>query len=102
MDIGKMREYVTIQSATRTSDGQGGWTSTWATLTQQWARVEVLSQSRTLDQSGVKYSTAVKFTMRIGDYNVTTEHQIVWGDTYTIHSVVRDEKNNFIIVTAYK
>jgi head-tail adaptor len=103
-----MREYIEIQSATRTSDGQGGWTSTWTKVANEWSRAEVLSVARALDQQGIKYTRAVRFTMRRRDdtptdlYTLGGEHRIVWDDNYTIHSVVPDELGKFIAVLAYK
>lgn len=103
-----MREYVEIQRATETSDGQGGGTPSWTKVSNEWARAEVLSMSRTLDGQGIKYTRAVRFTMRRRDdtptdsYTLGGEHRIVWDGNYTIHSVVPDEKGSFITILAYK
>jgi SPP1 family predicted phage head-tail adaptor len=99
--IAKRRNYITIEAVTRTSDNQGGWTQTWATSTSEWARAVPLSQSRTLDQGGIKYKMAVEFTIRRGTV-VTPANRIVWNsENYTIHSVVPSEKLNDQIITAY-
>jgi len=106
--IGKRRNYVAIQSATRTSDSQGGWTSAWATIASEWAKATPLSQSRTLDQGGIKYRMAVEFTMRKRDdlgtdlYTLSGQHRIVWNsENYTIHSVVPNEKLDDLTILAY-
>ena len=90
--IGRMKEYITVQTKSTTSDGQGGATVSWATLASEWAEATMLSQSRTLSEAGVKFRTAVRFRMRYcADHILTTDHQIVWdGNTYTIHSVVKN------------
>ena len=99
--IGKRRVYIEIQAATRTSDSQGGWTLVWATTSSEWARAVPLSQSRTLDQSGIKYKMAVEFTIRRGT-TVTAANRIVWNaENYTVHSVVPSEKLDDQIITAY-
>jgi hypothetical protein len=105
---GKMRNYVAIQSTTRTSDGQGGWTSVWATIASEWMSAKPLTMSRALDQGGIKYKSAVEFEGRFRDdtptdlYKLTGEHRIVWnGENYTIHSVVSDEKQLFVKILAY-
>ena len=100
---GRRRDYVAIQSATATADGQGGYTTTWATVQSEWARAVVQSQSRVLEQGGIKYKTAVEVTIRKRtDYTLSTDHRIVWNSTnYTIHSVVPAELNEDLTVTAY-
>ena len=100
--IGRMKEYITVQVKSTTSDGQGGATVSWATLASEWAEATMLSQSRTLSEAGVKFRTAVQFKKRYNsDYIMTTDHQIVWnGDEYTIHSVVKN--NDRLIVLAYR
>ena len=100
--IGRMKEYITVQVKSTTSDGQGGATVSWATLASEWAEATMLSQSRTLSEAGVKFRTAVRFRMRYcADHILTTDHQIVWdGNTYTIHSVV--ENSDMLDVLAYR
>lgn len=99
--IGKRRNYITIEVATRTSDSQGGWTTTWTTSSSEWSRAVPLSQSRTLDQGGVKYKLAVEFTIRRGTV-VTPANRVVWNsENYTIHSVVPSEKLDDQIILAY-
>jgi head-tail adaptor len=105
---GSLRNYVAIQAATRTSDGQGGWTVTWATVVSEWASAKPLSMSRALDQSGIKYKSAVEFGMRKRDdtpadlYTLTGEHRIVWNSqNYTIHSVVPNEVLSELKILAY-
>lgn len=99
----KYRHYVEIQSATRTSDSQGGWTTSWANTTYEWMRAVSLSQSRTLDQGGIKYTLAVEFSAnKYSGYAVTTDHRLVWDSKYfTIHSIVPSEKLDEIKILAY-
>lgn len=100
---GDMRNYCEVQAATRTSDGQGGFTSTWATIGSEWFKAVPLSQSRTLDQGGIKYKLAVEFTGRKRSaYVLTAAHRLVWNsENYTIHSVVPSIKLDEIIIIAY-
>ncbi len=98
---GRRRAYVEIQTGTRTSDSQGGWTVAWATSTSEWAKAVPLSQSRALDQGGVKYRLAVEFTIRRGT-TITSVNRIVWNsENYTIHSVVPSVKLDDQIILAY-
>jgi len=103
MDIGKRRHYVTIQVATRTSDGQGGFTLSWVDSYSEWVRVVFLSGSRLLDMGGLNFRRAVEMTIRKNDYYLLTpEHRIKWNDEYyTIHSVLPSEKMDDLKVLAY-
>lgn len=100
--IGKRRNYLTIQVATRTADGQGGYVTTWTDTYYDWGRAVYLNGSKTLDGAGVKYKKAVEFTIRYRDYDLSEAHRIKWGDDYfTIHSVLPSEKNDDLKVLAY-
>ena len=103
MKTGDLRNYVTVQVATRTSDGQGGWTTTWADTYYEWMRATPLSQSKVLEMGGVKYRKAVEFLGRVNNlYSLTGEHRIKWeSETYTIYSVVPDETNEYLTVLGY-
>jgi head-tail adaptor len=99
---GKYRNYCVIESATRTSDSQGGWTLAWATAGSDWFRAIPVSQSRTLDQGGVKYVLAVEFFQSKYGFALTTDHRIVWNSqNYTIHSIVPSEKLDENKIIAY-
>jgi len=101
--VGKRRYYVTIQSATRTSDGQGGYTLAWADSYSEWAAMKYLSGSRVLDSGGLRYRKAVEFLIRANDtYTLSPEHRISFGGEYfTINSVLPSEKMNDLTVLAY-
>lgn len=103
MDIGKKRHYLTIQVATRTSDGQGGYISSWTDTYYEWASANFLSGSRSLDAGGIIYRKAVEFEVRKRtDYTLGPEHRIKWrGEFYTIHSVLPSAKLDHLKVLAY-
>ncbi len=100
--IGLMKEYVTVQVGTSVADGQGGNVVSWATLASEWAEAIMLSHDRGLSESGINFTTAVKFNMRYcGTHLIGGQHQIVWNsNTYTIHSVVTND--DFTTVIAYR
>lgn len=103
MDLGKRRHYVTIQVATRTSDGQGGFNTSWTDTYYEWAKATFLSGSRALDSGGLNYRRAVEFLIRKNNlYTLSPEHRIKWnGEFFTIHSVLPSEKLNDLKVLAY-
>ncbi len=103
MVIGGLRHYITIQTPTRTSDGQGGHTTTWTDSYEEWAGVKFLSGSRVLDSGGVRYRRAVEILVRENNlYELTPENRISWnGEYWTIHSVLPSEKLNMLKVLCY-
>jgi len=103
MAIGGLRHYITIQTPTRTSDGQGGYTTTWTDSYEEWAGVKFLSGSRVLDSGGVRYRRAVEILVRESNlYDLTPENRISWNEEYwTIHSVLPSEKLNMLKVLVY-
>jgi head-tail adaptor len=103
LKTGDLRNYVTIQVGTRTSDGQGGWTVAWTDTYYEWMKATPMSMSKILDQGGLKYHKAVEFIGRVNNaYTLTSEHRIKWNtEVYTIHSVVPDETNEYNRILAY-
>lgn len=100
---GDLRNYVTIQVATRTADGQGGWTVSWTDTYYEWMKATPLNGSTVLDQGGIKYRKAVEFIGRVNNlYSLTNENRIKWGsETYTIFSPVPDELGDYYNILAY-
>lgn len=107
--VGKRRHYITIAVPTRTSDSQGGYVTTWTDTYYEWAAVTFKTGSRSLDQSGIKYTKAIELIIRkhmdagMDKYTLTPEHRIKFnGDYYTVHSVTfTDDKLNDLLVIAY-
>lgn len=98
--IAKRRHYITIQTANRTSDNQGGWDTTWSDTDNDWVRAVFLSGSKVLDAGGVQYKRAVEFTMR--DRAITEANRIVFeSENYTIYSILHSEKLDDLKILAY-
>jgi SPP1 family predicted phage head-tail adaptor len=66
MSAGMLREPVTIQRATKVSDGAGGYTETWATLSgaPDRAHVKALSGSERFASDRVEATTRWRITVR--------------------------------------
>lgn len=97
---GSMTEQIVIQSRTATTDGQGGYTTTWATLLTRWAKVTELSYDRLLLDGGMKFTKVCQFDMRddFASYTMGGEYRIYWNSQYfTVHSVVTDSAMTTII-----
>lgn len=100
---GKLRERVTIQQRTLTSDGMGGESESWSTLATVWASVtprtgnrealvvaENQIQSRSVYDLHIRYRADVAVTMRV-----------VWrGNTLEIENVVdTDQRTRQLMLT---
>ena len=102
--IGDRKKYVTIQVATRTSDGQGGYTTSWTSTYYEWAQVTYLSGSRVLDSGGVNYRVSAELIMRKRldtpvVYTLSVDHRLYFDSSYwTIWSVIPIENDNLRVL----
>lgn len=87
-----MREQVTIQQVSETSDGGGGYTSAWSTLATVWARIQ--ATSGTEPDKADQLQPSIKFIVTTWyRSDVTTKMRIVWGSrTLRIYAILPDEK----------
>jgi SPP1 family predicted phage head-tail adaptor len=88
MSIGDLNQRITIQSQTRTSDGMGGWTETWATLATVWAAVWPVSAREILKagQTSMEITHRIKIRYRAG---VDPSYRILFGTRYfSIMSII--------------
>lgn len=95
-----MKEEITIQSRTQASDGQGGYTSTWATLATEWAQVTEISSERLMLDGGVKFGKVREFQFRErGDtYTMSGAYRIYWnGDAYTVYSIITNDDRTIVL-----
>ena len=95
-----MTQEIVIQSRTATADGQGGYTTTWATLATEWAKVTEVSYERLMLDQGVKFSKVCQFDMRErGDtYTMGGEYRIYWNSQYfTVFSVVTNDSKTVML-----
>lgn len=85
--IGRLNKRAALQSATATTDGQGGRAKVWATFATVWALVEPLSGREALNAAQVTatYSTGVTIWYR-ADVSVK-QRLVVEGRTLQIDSV---------------
>lgn len=96
VDAGMMRRKLTIQQATNTPDGMGGYTVTWSTLVTvygaltPWKPFQLVAGQQVLENVYVRYitryqpSTQIKAGMRLVDNDQTGSG----GTTYTIISAL--------------
>jgi len=66
-NIGLMREQITIEYYSLSSDGMGGNTQTWNTLATVWAKVSAISGRESYELGGLKGKTKYRITTRYRD-----------------------------------
>lgn len=76
---GQLRQRITVQSATRTTDEGGGHTTTWADLASLWANVEALGGSERYAAQAVEGVADYTVTIRYRS-DVTRLNRVLFGD----------------------
>jgi len=103
IDANTMTREVKVYSATRTSDGQGGFTTTFALQSTIWGDLRPDNQVRAIGEAELQFDQRsvlyVRFGVTINDsYEVEVE-----GNRYTIHSIKNVEnQNRFLELIIYK
>jgi len=64
MNIGELKHRITIEQCTKSSDGQGGFTSAWSTLTPVWSKATPQSERERFYRGEVQHTQAYTFTIR--------------------------------------
>ena len=92
---------VIIQSVTRTSDGQGGYTEVWATFATVWASIVPMKGYEKFQAAKLETPVSHKMMMRYRS-GVTTAMRILWGTrVFDIKEVLNmNEDNSFLQIIA--
>jgi SPP1 family predicted phage head-tail adaptor len=97
--IGELRQRITIQYSTLTSDPAGGSTKTWADLATVWAKAWTTDSAEAQAAKQTSLIRIQKFKIRYRNL-VKGEWRIKWGNRYfAIHSIDPDDKSEFIFLT---
>ena len=99
--IGSMRESITIQVETRTADGAGGFTKTFATDFTAMAFVKPLRGQDPFLQGQLTETVFVDFVIRYrSDKTVTPAKRISYNrQVYNVISAINlDERNRYIVI----
>lgn len=104
VSISKMRDRITFEQSTGTSDGMGGATITWSTYLETWADVQEARGNRELRFGQIAYNIPYEITLRFrnGDsLEPLNSFRILYNGTYlTIHSII-DKHESIIKILAY-
>jgi len=92
LDIGRMRERVTVQQATERRNSLGETTLEWATFAERWASVEGVTAREALGAGQLEVSITHRVRFRYID-GLTQQMRLLWrGRTLEIVSLL--EHNN--------
>jgi len=97
MSIGKLNRRVKIQEETRTTDGAGGFTRTWATIATVWGKLTPMSGREALDaaQQTNMQKFALKIRYRTGVS--TAKRVLISDDVYNIRNSFNiDQKRRYL------
>jgi SPP1 family predicted phage head-tail adaptor len=103
VDANTMTREVLIYAPTRTSDGQGGFTTTFALQSTVWGDLRPDNQVREIDQSELQFDQRNRLYIRFG-ININNSYEVdVEGSRYTIHSIKNVEnQNRFLELIIYR
>jgi SPP1 family predicted phage head-tail adaptor len=98
-----MTRQVGIWASTRVSDGQGGFTTTFALQTTVWGDLRPDNQNRAVDDLELQFDQRSVLYVRYG-VTINDSYEVeVEGDRYTIHSIKNVEnQNRFLELIIYK
>jgi SPP1 family predicted phage head-tail adaptor len=103
VDANTMTREVLIYAPTRTSDGQGGFTTTFALQSTVWGDLRPDNQMREIDDSELQFDQKNRLYIRFG-VNINNSYEVeIEGDRYTIHSIKNVEnQKRFLELIIYK
>ena len=92
VDANTMTRQVLVYAPTRTSDGQGGYTTTFALQSTVWGDLRPDNKTREVGESELQFDQRAILYIRYG-ININETYEVdVEGSRYTIHSV-KDVEN---------
>jgi len=105
--IGAMRDRITLEAPTQTSDDIGGQTATWSSKGTIFAYVNSTGKGgndRSLSGGNIDYSTQVEITFALFDaVTIQRTWRVTWNGTiYTIKSLVKDDIDNLVYLICEK
>jgi len=95
-----MKHRVTIQTVSRASDGQGGFTETWNDVTDVWVSIEPVKGWERYQAQQLETPVTHKIMMRYR--SLSTKDRLVYGArTFIIKEVLNvNEENRFLQIKA--
>lgn len=103
IDANTMTREVKIYAATKTSDGQGGYTTTFALQSTVWGDLRPDNQLRQIGESELQFDQRNVLYIRYG-INIQDNFEVeIEGSRYTINSIKNVEnQNRFLELIIYR
>jgi SPP1 family predicted phage head-tail adaptor len=99
LNIGQLKERITLQQTTRTPDGMGSFVISWSNVATIWARAWTVSSTEGIAGAQVTMIRVQKFGIRYRSV-MKPSWRVKWGDRYfNITGIDPDEKREFIYLT---
>lgn len=97
MRIGDLCHRISLQTASRTSDGGGGSTVSWTTSVTVWASIEPANGREPYIANQLNGQVSHKITIRYRS-GVTTGYRVLFGTrTFDVQAVLnKDERNELM------
>ena len=92
IDANTMTRQVKVYASTLTSDGQGGFTTTFTLQSTIWGDLRPNDQSRAVDEGRLEFDRSNRLYVRYGAVITDSSQLEIDGVTYTIHSI-KDVEN---------
>ncbi len=102
---GDMKEKITVLNLTDTPGTGGGINRSYSDDGTFRAKVEPMTESRTLEQAQLKYNQAIKVWVRdiVSPVIANVTKLRFNNENYTIHSIKNiDQQNRYLEILAYK
>jgi len=100
IDANTMTRQVLVYAPTRVSDGQGGYTTTFALQSTVWGDLRPDNKAREIDESELQFDQRALLYIRYG-VTINENYEVeVEGSRYTIHSIkdVENQKRFYELV----
>ena len=95
--IADLKKRITFQALTRTGDGQGGWTESWADFATVWASLNPVSAAERMYSQRIEMNVTHKIVIRKMD-GLNSEMRIVFGTRiFQIHGIYLDKEELWFI-----
>lgn len=101
MSLGKMRHKIQFESRDKTSDGAGGFSSSWDEAKEVWAHMKPASMRENFRGMKISEETSYEFTIRY-QTGISAGQRIKYNDRiFNVKSVLnRDERDKYLDILA--
>lgn len=97
-----MREALVLNTVTKVSDGEGGYTTTITPLKTIFANVEMQKGSRLLELQSISFERAFKVYCRYDEAITKTSNFTYKGETLVIHAINNlSQLNRYLEILCY-